>query len=224
MKKKISKGWKVRLIAAFLLCLFPGTSCPGDAVMEPEAELQRVLRKAKEREKDLKTFVAAFEQNKKTILLEEPLHSSGMIFFDISGKMLLKMAEPEPFKILLKGGWITLFYPKWSKYEERYIGSDVFDKHFGIGRSLDDMAERFDMMLSRERPSGLYPLHLKPKSGHMEKVIQRIELLLDPKSWLPVSLSFIEKEGDVTMITLEFKALNEPLPEGIFDLELPDQR
>jgi len=224
MKREISTGLKILFMTGLVLCLFPGVSFPADAGKKPESELQQVLQKAKGREKNLKTFVAAFEQTKRTLLLEEPLRSRGMIFFDISGKMLFKVTEPVPLKVLLKRGWITLFYPKWSKYEERYIGRDVLNKNFGVGRSLDEMAEHYDIVLSPERPSGLYRLHLKPKSGRAEKHIDRIEVLLDPESWLPVSISVMEKEGDVTTITLEFKSINEPLPEGIFDLELPDQR
>lgn len=224
MKREVSTGLKILFLTGLVLCLFAGISFPADAGQKADSELRRVLQKAKEREQSLKTFVAGFEQTKKTLLLEEPLRSRGIIFFDISGKMLLKVTEPVPLKVLLKRGWITLFYPEWSKYEERYIGSDLLSKNFGMGRSLDEMAEHYDIELSPKRPSGLYHLHLRPKSGRAEKFIDRIEVLLNPESWLPVSISVMEKEGDITTITLEFKSLNEPLPEGTFDLELPDQR
>lgn len=224
MKRERSTGLKIFCIAGLVLFLFPGISFSADAGKGQESELRQVLQKAKEREKELKTFVAAFEQTKKTLLLEEPLRSRGMVFFDNSGKMLLKVTEPEPLTVLLKRGWMTLFYPEWSKYEEMYIGSDVINKNFGFGRSLEEMAEQYDTVLSAERPSGCYHLTLRPKSGRAEKYIDRIEVLLNPESWLPVSISFMEKEGDMTTVSLEFKSINEPLPEGTFDLELPDQR
>ncbi|MBW1723285.1 MAG: outer membrane lipoprotein carrier protein LolA [Deltaproteobacteria bacterium] len=205
-----------------LFFLFQGGPITSGAETDPN--LLKVLRKVKEREKSIRTFSAAFHQLKKTSLLEDPLRSEGRIFFDRSGKILLKITKPSVSTVLIKKGWITLYYPEFSKKEERYIGERFIRKHFGLECSLEEIEKHYDIEFSEERYSGPYRLLLKPRDKAFRKYVSSIELLLDPGSWLPTSITVMEKGGDVTRITLKFLSINEPLPKGVFRPDIPDTR
>ena len=63
-----------------------------------------------------------------------------------------------------------------------------------------------------------------PKNSDTARHIDMIEVVVNRKNWLPEHIYIKEKKGDHTDIRLEFKSINEPLPTGIFSIELPEDK
>ncbi len=175
------------------------------------------------KEKSLKTFTARMVQTKKTHLLREPLHSEGFIYFDYTGKMLLKITVPSPLILLLKNNMLVLYYPDLSKVKETYIGNNVLREYFGIGQSVEELRKRYLIRLVGETPTDCYHLELIPKHKTIAKHIDSIEVTVGRENWLPQRICFKEKAGDWSDIRLEFISINEPLPAGVFTFNFPEK-
>jgi outer membrane lipoprotein-sorting protein len=197
---------------------------PSETEPQPETELSWVMKNIKEKEKNLKTFIARFVQTKKTYLLREPLHSEGIIYFDSSGKMLLKVISPSPLITLFKDSRLFIYYPDISKTEERYLGrtDTIFTKYFGMGQSFEELKKQYAIQLVSKTHSDSYHLKLIPKTKPIKKYIDSIEVVVSPKHWLPNHIHFKETKGDYTSLTLHFISINEPLPQGIFQVDFPE--
>jgi len=196
---------------------------PSETEPQPEIELSWVMKNIKEKEKSLKTFTARFVQTKKTYLLREPLHSEGIIYFDSSGKMLLKVISPSPLITLFKDSRLFIYYPDISKAEERYLGrtDTIFTKYFGMGQSFEELKKQYAIQLVSKTHSESYRLKFIPKMKPIAKYIDSIEVVVSHKHWLPEHIHFKETKGDYTSLKLDFISINEPLPPGIFQIDFP---
>ena len=193
---------------------------------QSESELNRVISNIKKKEKTLKTFTATFKQTKKSHLLREPLQSEGLIYFDMSGKMLMQVISPSPLTLLLKNNQQILYYPDLSRVEKKTFGKtdSIFRKYLGIGESVEALKKKFEIELVTNTPLKGYLLKMTPKDKTTAKYMVVIEVLVNPKHWLPEQIHFKEQEGDYTHIQLRFTSVNEPLPPDIFTIELPENK
>ena len=223
MRKFFITKYRVPIVLCLILFLYPYPVSPSETEPQLETELSWVIKNIKEKEKNLKTFTAKFSQTKKTKLLREPLHSEGIIYFDSSGKMLLKVISPSPLIALLKDSMLLTYYPDVSKTEERYLGrtDTILKKYFGIGQSIEELRKQYAIRLVSKTHSKSYHLKLIPKMKPIKKYINSIEVEVSPKHWLPNHIQFKETGGDYTSLKLNFISINEPLPQGIFQIDFP---
>jgi len=223
MGNLLMKKYMVPLSLCLILFLYPCAVSPSETESQSETELSWVIKNIKEKEKNLRTFTAKFSQTKKTKLLREPLYSEGIIYFDSSGKMLLKVISPSPLITLLKDSMLLTYYPDVAKTEERYLGSTdtILKKYFGIGQSIEELRKQYAIQLVSKTHSKSYHLKLIPKMKPIKKHIDSIEVEVSPEHWLPNHIHFKESKGDYTSLTLHFISINEPLPQGIFQVDFP---
>lgn len=223
MKKRVFKRYVVPICVSLILFISPYQVFPSEVDLRSEPELRWVMKKVKERERSLNTFIARFVQLRKTNLLKESLHSEGMIYFDRTGRKLLKVISPNPLIVLLKANTLLTYYPDLSKIEERYLGStdDIFKKYFGIGQSIEELERQYAIQLVSKKDSDIYCLKLIPKMKAITKYIETIEVVISQRHWLPERIYFNEVKGDHTSLSLQFTSINEPLPSGIFTIDVP---
>jgi outer membrane lipoprotein-sorting protein len=217
------KKYAILIFVGLSLYSFAGPVFSSETDTLPTSKLDWIMTNIKEKEKNLKTFTARMIQTKKTRLLRDPLHSEGFIYFDYTGKTLLKITSPSPLIVLLKDNMLFLYYPDLSKVKETYIGNNVLRKYFGIGQSVEALRKRYVIRLMSEIPSDGYHLELIPKLKTITKHIDSIEVTVNPENWLPQRICFKEKTGDWTAIRLEFVSVNEPLPAGVFTFNFPEK-
>ena len=223
MREVLFRTQIVLLFSAMSLLLLPHSVSSREADPQPESELSRVMENIKEKEESLKTFTAKFVQNKTTHLLQEPLHSEGVIYFDYTGKMLLKVTSPSPLVLLLKDNLLLVYDPDSSKAKRRHLrkGGSILRKYFGIGQSIEELKKRYEIQLT-SKTQGTYRLKLIPRTKAGRKHIDAIEVFVSPKNWLPEQIYFRESKGDHTSVRIEFTSINDPLPRGIFTVDVPE--
>ena len=204
------------IVLSLFLCPLQAFSVENNP--KPDQELNRVIKNIKEKEKNLKTFTAKFRQTRKTHLLREPLYSEGMIYFDSSGKLLMKVTSPSPLLILFKKNTLLIYYPEISKVEKRYIGNteNIIKKYFGIGQTGEALKKQYEIKLSTNQESDGYYLNMLPKQNAISKHIELIEVLVNPETWLPERIFLAEVKGDQSALWLQLDSINQPLPPGIF--------
>lgn len=218
---KLLKQYFVKLFIVLYIFLCPLQVFSFENNPKPDQELNRVIKNIKEKGKNLKTFTAKFRQTRKTHLLREPLYSEGMIYFDSSGKLLMKVTSPSPLLILFKKNTLLIYYPEISKAEKRYIGNteNIIKKYFGIGQTGEALKKEFEIQLSTNQESDGYNLSMVPKQDAVARHIERIEVLVNPKTWLPEKIFLTETKGDQSTLWLQFDSINQPLPPGIFSID-----
>ena len=210
------------IIIGMVFCLTANPTFASATSALPESEVKLILKKIKDREMGLQTFIAKMQQTKKTQMFKDLLHSEGVIYFDHAGKLLLKMTQPSLVFIFFKGDHLYIHYPDYRKTEETYIGSNVFERYFGLGESIDEFYEQYSIeVFSGNRPDH-YHLKMAPKEDRMSKRIEMIDVMIHKTDFLPDQIRILEKDGDDTSIALEFISINQPLPKGIFDIDLGD--
>ncbi len=224
MKKALLNTAVVFTFFCAILFQYPHPATPSATGTQPESELARVMKNIKEKEKTLKTFAATFIQTKRSHLLREALISRGFIYFDVGGEMLIKVILPEPLTLLFKNNMVIIKYPESARAERKVFGSmdNIFKEYLGIGESVEVLKEKYDIRLSSATPSGSYLLTMIPKIKTASRHIEMIEVVVSAKNWLPEQIHFKEKQGDYTSLRLRFTSINEPLPRGIFSMELPE--
>ncbi len=224
MKKFVFKKHILLILSGLSLFLLPYSVFPSETDPQSESELNWVIKNIKEKEKSLKTFTAKFVQNKKTELLQEPLYSEGLIYFDCTGKMLLKVTSPSPLVFLLKNNLLLIYDPDSAKAKKRRLGKsdNILKKYFGIGQSVEELKKRYEVQLTSKTDSGRYQLKLTPKMRAIARHIDTIQVVVNPKHWLPERIHFKEVNGDQTSLRLQFTSINEPLPRSIFSINVPE--
>ena len=223
-KLNVFSQMKFTILVFLYIALIPCPNLTASADPPPltDSEAKQLLIKIKDKENTLQTFIAKVKQTKKTQLFKDPLHSEGMIYFDKSGKMLLKMTQPSPVIIFFKGDRLYLHYPDYGKTEETYIGNDFFKKYIGIGTSIDTFYEQYSVEIYSITKSGHYQIRMTPKQERMAKKIEMIDVIINTNDMLPDQIRILEKDGDDTSIALEFTSINQPLPKDIFFIDLGD--
>jgi len=225
MKCSFLKHYCICVFIALYLCLLPLQSFSSEKNPEPDLKLDQVIKRIKAKEKSLKTVIAKYRQTKKTYLLHEPLHSEGLIYFDSSGKLLMKVTSPSPLLILFKNNTFLVYYPEISKAEERYVGNveNMIRKYLGIGQPVEALKEQYEIQPVTKTKSGGYYLKMIPQKQAVAKHIDSIEVFVNSEIWLPEQIVFTEVKGDQTTLWLQFISINQPLPPGIFSIALPDE-
>ena len=212
------------ILITICLFLYPLYVFSYEAGHQSTTELLRVIKNIKEKEKTLKTFIATFSQIKKSQLLREPLKSEGLIYVDFSGKMLIKVIHPSLLTLLLKDNMRIIYYPDLARGEKKIFGGtdNILSKYLGIGQPVEMIQKQFEISLGDKISSGGYHLKMIPKNTATARYIDMIEVVVNQTNGLPEQIYFKEKQGDHTAIQLTYKAINEPIPPGIFSIELPE--
>ncbi len=223
MKKSPLKRYAVLIFMGLILFLNPCPVFPSGANLQTESELSWVIKNMKDKEKSLRTLTAKFMQTKNTRLLKEPLYSEGTIYFDSEGKMLFEVTSPSSVMVLIKSGLLLIYYPDILKTKEKYLGNNFLKKYLGIGQSVEEFRKQYSIQFASKTDSGVYHLRFTPKMKEIAKRIDMIEIEVRPPQWLPERICFKEKEGDYTSINLKFTSVNEPLPPGIFKINVPEK-
>ena len=223
MKKSPLKRYAVLIFMGLILFLNPCLVFPSGANLQTESELSWVIKNMKDKEKSLRTLTAKFMQTKNTRLLKEPLYSEGTIYFDSEGKMLFEVTSPSSVMVLIKSGLLLIYYPDILKTKEKYLGNNFLKKYLGIGQSVEEFRKQYSIQFASKTDSGVYHLRFTPKMKEIAKRIDMIEIEVRPPQWLPERICFKEKEGDYTSINLKFTSVNEPLPPGIFKINVPEK-
>jgi len=216
-------------IAALVICFnlhtFGGLGAVRADTSEKYADLDRILSQVKQREKTLKTFVARFHQTRKNALLVEPLVSEGIMYFDHTGKILMKITDPQPLMLLIMDNRFIMGNPDTGQFTQKHIPGrrSIVERYLGIGQSVDTLKSTYD--IQPVSPNGSTTCHLKliPKSTNRNLPFLSIDVGINRQLRLPEYIRLNEAGGDYTAITMQFQSINTPLPEGIFSFEVPQR-
>jgi len=205
-----------------LLLLNPSIPALSSEVQHSDWTLEEVLLHVREREQTLTTFIAEFKQIQDNSLFAKTQVSEGTLFFDHNGKLLMKMSVPEAYLVFIGDQKMVLGVPGSPSYRNKTIpGKKSFFKQvMGIGQ----LKNQYDIRKTADPCGEICELELKPMKKSRRIPFSSIRTRINTRQWLPEMIHLEEPDGDVTIFHLQFISINQPLPEGIFDIPIPDTK
>ncbi len=209
-------NWLTVAIVIQALWVLPST---GLADQNKTLSLDEVLLQLQTRQASLTTFIADFNQVQQNELFTEPQTSSGTLYFDRVGKLLIKMRQPEAYIVLLTGGKMISGAPGSPLDQKNLPGGKTFlQKILKLVESVDQLKKQFQIQMYPKPDEHLYTLKIRPLKINRRMPYSKIQTKIDSQLWLPVSLQLVEPGGDAVRFAFQFTAVNSPLPQNIFDI------
>jgi outer membrane lipoprotein-sorting protein len=218
---------KKTFIVLTLLLLYPAMPALPSETQKPAIwTVDDVLLHLKDRQRTLATFIAGFKQIQQNSLFDQPQVSEGTLFFDHNGKLLIKMTTPEAYLVFITDQEMIMGVPGSPSYRQKNLtGRNTFFKRvMGIGQSIDQLKNQYDIQMATTPCKETCELRLTPLKKSRRTPFASIRATIDTLQWLPETIHLEETGGDVTTFHLQFTSINQPLPDRIFDIPLPDKK
>lgn len=195
-----------------------------DTSLSGTARLEALLETVRAVHAQLDTLESDFVQIKESQLLVESIESRGSFLFASPDRIRWDYRTPNPISLVISDQVMTTWYRDLRQVERANVGkrSDRILRYLGAGTSLDTLLEYFTV--SMRVPTVLSePLHLAltPRFSRVAKRLQSMDLWLDPETFLPARLRYVEGDGDLTEYRFSNLKMNQGLPEERFELKLP---
>jgi outer membrane lipoprotein-sorting protein len=190
----------------------------------PDEAAQAALRKLSEKMKDARTLSAKVVQSRKTALLDEPIVSSGTLFYRRDpGRLVFRMTAPRSTEIHLDPSSYQVYRP-----DEKRLEQIEFEAGDGAGRLLmvfqpkaDEMGKVFTLRKGESR-SGELSVVLEPTDEKIRTRVSKIILSLDEKDATLRRIQTTDAEGDEVTFELSDLKINPEIDPGTFDLKVPE--
>lgn len=174
------------------------------------------IGRLKEYSGSLKTVSADFKQQKFTALMDNPLESKGIFYFEAPDKIRWEQKNPGSTYFILNGNQVIQFDGiRKSTSDKMSIQMNLF-REFLVstidGSLLDDPA--FSKTI--EKKSGLQKITLKPIDKRIQKRIQQIEMDFEEKSLQLQKLKLVENHDEYMVIDFSNQVINSKLPVNAF--------
>ena len=157
---------------------------------------------------DFHTLTANVEHIKYTAVVKDSSSETGQMFVRRDQKMRIDFTKPDARTILRTGDSLFIYTPKIKRVEEYNLGKNraMVDQYLslGFGTKSQTVRRNYDVALNgQEEIDGrkTFLLELMPKSEEVRKQITKVEMWIDPASWLPLQQKFFEAaSGDYLLI------------------------
>ncbi len=194
------------------------------ASAQEEDPAKAALRKLGERLKDARTLSAKVVQSRKTALLEQPIVSSGTLFYRREpGRLVFRMTEPRVTEIHLDRTAYQVYRPDEKRLERIEFADDAV-----LGRLLmifepkaDEIGKAFTVRKG-ESAKGRIEVLLEAVDEKVKQRMTRLSLSLDEADATLRKIVTVDAEGDEVRFELSDLKLNPELDAGAFELKVPE--
>ena len=188
--------------AALALCVL---ACLRDAQATQNANwtLGGVLAMMDKAAGDFRSLTANVEYIKYTAVVKDSSSETGQIFVRRDQKMRIDFTKPDQRTILRTGDSLYIYTPKIKRVEEYNLGKDraLVDQYLslGFGTKSQALSKNYDVALAGQEEVDnrkTFLLELTPKFPEVRKQITKVQMWIDPSSWLPLQQKFFEAGSD----------------------------
>jgi outer membrane lipoprotein carrier protein len=182
-----------------------------------------IVQRISQAQAGTETLQARFEQRRTTRLLAEPSLSRGRFYFNAPDQVRWEYELPQQMSVLLTGGVALTYRPAEKRAERIEVGRrqrKVF-RFLGAAEPLEELKRYFAFTLRDRGDDSNFLLTLDPASHLVKKHVKKVEVEIDRTRFIPVKVVYIEPDGDSTEYVFSDIVRNEPLPAGLFQLDLP---
>ena len=192
--------------------------------LQDEDPARAALTRLAERLKDAKTLSAKVVQSRKTALLDQPIVSSGTLYYRREpARLVFRMAEPRVTEIHLDKGAYQVYRPDEKRLERIEFGTDEI-----MGRLLmvfepkpDEIGKAFTIRKGGAAKGEIEVL-LEAGDEKVRKHLSKLALSLDEKEGTLKRIAYTDSEGDEVRFELTELKLNPELDAAAFELKVPE--
>lgn len=187
-------------------------------------KLDALVNRVSEAQRSAATLSARFEQYRESHVLAAPAVSSGRFYLRAPETILWEYETPRAMSVLIADGSLITYRPDEGRAERVAVGRAQrrFMRFFSATQPLAELREHFDFTLGDPGGDGNYELELRPTTPQIRRRLRAIRIEIDRRRFLPVVVAYEEPDGDTTRYVFSDMAVNPPLDDALFSLELPD--
>lgn len=176
----------------------------------------------------IRDLSADFVETKKTILLREPLSSSGTVVAS-GGRTKWMTREPHTSWLCTTAEHVTIYFPN-EKRAERYpvdvrlrpLLISPVPQTARLRESFDvEQIETDDSARTAGTTSDALRLALRPKTAELRELVERIEVDIDERRGVASRVQIFDADGDVTTIEFRNVRINGGASDEDMDCTLP---
>jgi outer membrane lipoprotein-sorting protein len=186
-----------------------------------------VLDQLQAKAKALKSLEGSFEQRKYSRLLVRPIESAGKLFWQPPGRFRWEVVRPALLTLVVREDKLLLLYPDLKKVTlyGGPSGLDLLDRITGATGDPQTFQRQYAIeveLVAREAGSRWIQMNMEAKSAKHARYFKRLEVKIDPETWLPIEIAILEGNDDWTIIYLSNLIENANLADGLFSVEPPE--
>jgi outer membrane lipoprotein-sorting protein len=197
------------------------------AVAGSQLTAAEVLEQLQSKAKTLRSLKGSFEQRKYSRLLVRPMDSEGELFWQPPERFRWEVIRPAPLTLVVNKDQILLLYPDLEKATlyRGPSGVDLLDRIIGATDDPQTFQRQYGVeieLVARGGGHSWIQMNMEPKTATHSRYFQRLEVKIDPETWLPNEIAILEGNGDWTLIYLSNLIENGNLSHGLFSVEPPE--
>jgi outer membrane lipoprotein carrier protein len=203
----------------------PFLSCQ-EAGAETQLTAAEVLEQLQARAETLQSLQGDFEQRKFSRLLITPMDSEGRLFWQPPGRLRWEVVRPAHLTLVAHGENILLLYPdlKKARLYRQPFGGGLLERITGATDSPEALQRQYSIQVALVAQGGSgrwIQMTMEPKSARRARYFKRLEIKINPNTWLPEEISIQESNKDWTVIYLSNLKENTKLSDGLFSVQPP---
>jgi outer membrane lipoprotein carrier protein len=205
----------ILLTLSLLLFTMPATAqdVPDDAVSAMDL-VQRTY-------KSISTIKAHFVQTEERPGVGISNREEGTLSFLLPDRMRWDYLGSKPHKVVIDGSLVWIYMPTRHQVVKRKMTREEMRQGAATFLSgLDGLEDEFTVQSGNTRPGGRYSLDLFPVSERTP--YDRIRILVAPDTGIIERISIYHRIGNITTITFSEIETNVPLPEELFQWDVPE--
>jgi outer membrane lipoprotein-sorting protein len=208
--------------AALAFVLIAPALCAQDSPADRSA--QAALKKLAERLKEAKTLSARVVQHRRTELLDQPIDSSGMMYYRREpARLVFLLTEPRKAEIHMDRTSYQVYRPDEKRLERTdFGGEDVSGKILMVFEPKTEELGKAFAVRGGESVDGQIEVRLEPSDEKVRKRLRRVALRIVEADGALRRLTYVDADGDEVTFDLSDVAINPELPADRFILQTPE--
>jgi outer membrane lipoprotein-sorting protein len=186
--------------------------------------LAALMERVRLQQQEMKTVEARFVQKRESSLLVAPEESTGTFDYAAPSRVRWEYVSPNPISVVIDGPEMTTWYRDLKRADRLKIGrySNQVLKYLGASGSMQQLLEYFRITMKvPEKKTDPYELDLVPKLARIAKRVKSMTLWVNPDTFFPSGLKYVEGNGDTTEYQFKDVKINAPISGDRFVLKIP---
>ncbi len=184
-------------------------------------DVKTLLGRIREQRAASPNMQADFEEQRKIHLLDEPISSSGKVWFQAPNKFRLERKGNSPSVTVSDSQLLWIYYPKFKSAERYSLGKrsplDAAITAVTTALNLQDVENTFH--IAGTKTDAGYDLELTPRNPSMKRIFQKLSLRLN-KDLFAERTDMLQPNGD-RIVTIYTNPAHAALPASTFEFNPP---
>jgi outer membrane lipoprotein-sorting protein len=206
-----------------VVLLFLLVSCANAVRAEPlsPADVKGLIERMREKRAAAPSMQADFQEQRKIHLLDEPINSSGKIWFQAPNKFRIERKGNAPSLTVCDGQQLWIYYPNFKSVERYSLAKrsplDAAISAITTALNLENVEHTFH--ITGDKTEKGYDLELLPRNPSMKRIFQKLLLHLT-NDLVAERTEMLQANGDRIVTTYE-NTVHAAIPATQFEFTPP---